>query len=199
MIQNIKWIEILSTLPDWYKNEGYDKYSCPIWKTPMKYQCSEEYVLIDSPRAGGKYKIDEDTAKHLYSLDHASFNDYGRARLTSILVRNRLNGTSEPTVSISEIEEAKKSTPLEVWKRADRILCYFLQHSESLDHNIVVHPIGRFIVDEYLKAWSESIQKDDIIYLLDYCCKKGWLDKKQIWYSLTVDGHKYLGNLNKNQ
>ena len=194
MVQNIEWIKKVLYTPEEYKSTDYNRDSCPIWKRPMKIkEYSEEYVLIDSPRAGGYYKIDEYTAKQLYALDNPDF----QARLTSILVRNRLNGTSEPTVSISEIEEAQKSTPLEVGERVDRILCYFLQHSESLDHNIVVHPICRFIVDEYLIAWSESIQKSEMLDLLDDCCKHGWLDKKQFWFSLTVDGRKYLDNSNK--
>ncbi len=163
----------------------------------MKYQCSEEYVLIDSPRAGGKYKIDEDTAKQLYSLEYSSFNDIYRARLTSILVTNRLYGISEPIVSTPEIEEAKISTSLKVWERVDRILYYFLQHSETLNQHFSYHFSDKHITDEYLKAWSESFQKSEILYLLDYCCEQGWLDVKMSEYWLTVDGHKYLDHLNR--
>ena len=195
MIQNIKWIETLLILPDMYKNEGYSEYSCPIWKTPIKYEkCSEEYVSIDSPRAGGKYKIDEDTAKQLYSSNNPDF----QARLTSILVKNRLYGISEPIVSTSTIEEAEKSTLLKVWERANRILFYFLQHSNHLNHPFPIYFEDSHINDAYLMAWSDSIQKNDMLYLLIYCWKQGWLEKKEMsGYLLTVDGHKYLDDLDR--
>ena len=207
MIQNIEWIEKVLTepyfsVPDVYKNVGDDKDSCPIWKTPMNYRkYSEEYVLIDSPRAGGEYIIDEYTAKQLYSLDSSSNQDL-LARLTSLLVKDRLNRISKPIVSTSTIEEAKISTPLEVWERADRILNYFYQHSQPLNRRFLVlssdnHLIDENFIGEYLKAWSESIQKDEIIYLLDYCYKQGWLDKNRSEYWLTVDGYKYLDDLNR--
>ena len=203
MIQNIEWIQKVSrltfdTVPDAYKNRECHKYSCPIWNTPMKYQkYSEKYVSIDSPRAGGEYIIDEDTAKQLYSLEYSSINNNYRARLTSILVKERLYGIRKPVVSTSTIEDAKLSTSLKVWERADRILYYFLQDSDYLNRRFEVNFCGKFIIGEYLSAWSESFQKDEIIYLLDYCCKQGWLDEKQSKYWLTVDGYKYLDHLNR--
>ena len=50
--------------------------------------------------------------------------------------------------------------------------------------------------DEYLKAWSESTNIDEVKFLLDYCCKQDWIEQRsESCYWLTVEGYKYLDKI----
>ena len=126
---NVDWIQ-KGEFYFMHDNEMISDYSCPIWGTQVSVQrISNDSVLITSPRTGGKYKIDKNTSEELYSNDSRDI----QIRLTTILVDNRINGTSVPTVSRSSIEEARKSLPLPVWIRADRVIRYFSLVSTSIN------------------------------------------------------------------
>ena len=68
---------------------------CPIWgtKADMERQ-SIEYSFVNSPRTGGRYKIN-----HEESLRISAKDELEKARLTSWLVKQRQLGEECPVVT----------------------------------------------------------------------------------------------------
>lgn len=131
---------------------------CPIWgtKADMERQ-SIEYSFVNSPRTGGRYKIN-----HEESLRISAKDELEKARLTSWLVKQRQLGEECPVVTANVVEDAIRRPGLSVHERADQLLrgissglvdiasTFF--HDPNEDHRDV----------QYRLAWSESIRPDDV-------------------------------------
>lgn len=97
--------------------------SCLIWTDRPASRALAAYVSpqiwnVDSPRAGGKYRIPvtSDSAA-LQGLD-----DDVKTRLTTLLVDSRNHGEEAPWVTPELVERARRARPLDVDERADRLL-----------------------------------------------------------------------------
>ena len=177
--------------------------NCPIWGTPATWRYSAEWMLrVDSPRAGGEYRIPQAIEKDI----EGRYDDHIKARLTSWLIKQRLLGAKCPKVTGVKIKEASDRQPLSVPERADRLLKYFQRTTQypgkSFEYNRL-----RFIdedSDHFLQimAWSESIKREETDFFVDYLLKRGWIEKTTqgevpTTLLLTVDGYIHLAELER--
>jgi hypothetical protein len=79
---------------------GDDMTECYIWDTPatMPTDSDGDYVYLDSPRAGGKYRMTGTAASTISNL-----NETQKARLTTWLCRQRRAGIEYPYRHLTEL------------------------------------------------------------------------------------------------
>ena len=108
-----------------------------------------EVVVTESARAGGGYVIPGSVRQHLDGLD-----DEEKARLTTWLVDQRLQGNHGPTVTEEILKYVVDRHRLPIQERADRLLRFLskqttvagnsidlFQHSEEIDRDGLNQPI----------------------------------------------------------
>ncbi|UWU80721.1 hypothetical protein N2603_20320 [Bradyrhizobium huanghuaihaiense] len=98
---------------------------CYIWDTQatMPRDSDGASVYLDSPRAGGKYKITGTASSMLGQLDVK-----GRALLTTWLCDQRRAGVECPAITSDTISSTKTFQPLTTTERIERALLHFNQN-----------------------------------------------------------------------
>lgn len=86
---------------------------------------------------------------------------------------------------------AEQQKDLSVHNRADRLLQYIGDQTVEIGKNF--NFFSRDMSNKAIAAWSESIRKREVDYLLDYLIKQNWIDKNG--YVLTVEGYARLAEL----
>ena len=167
-------------------------------------------VVTESDRAGGGYIILGGVGRHIVGLE-----DGGKARLTTWLVDQRLQGNLHPVVTEEIVEYAASRHRLPIYERAGRLLRFLsrqtivagefmplFRHSGEFPRD----PFGSPIYPEMptnptfltAMAWSESTSPEEVSYLLDYLEKEGWVQEsykgggpvpRSRQYRVTVSGH----------
>ena len=170
-------------------------------------------AVTNSDRAGGGYVIPGSVGQHLDELE-----DEQKARLTTWLVDQRLQGNHLPTVTEEIVKYSVNKQRLPVYERADRLLrflseqtkvagelIFLFQHTKELSRDSFGSPIypdmptnPTFLA---AMAWSESTSPDEVSYLVDYLEEEGWLResyKRERTYSklkqLSGDGQRTRSN-----
>ena len=181
-------------------NANYGE-KCPIWQTPATCRHFNDWMLwVDSPRTGGEYLIRKDIVLYKPEQLHDA---YIKARLTSWLIEQRSPGAECPKITETEIKGALDRQPLSVAERADRLLKYFQRKTQ--------YPGKSFEYDEYMDedsehflqimAWSESINREETDFFVDYLRKRGWIEQTILGslttFRLTVDGYVHLAELER--
>ena len=146
-------------------------HTCPIWGE--KYEAEGFYFpqtrvfhIDNSLRAGGAYLVSEvDCKAYVSKLD-----DAGKARLTTWLIDQRIQGDNQPTVTEEIVNYVKNRPPLPVHERADRLLRLIAKQSETVGARISI--LGS---SPEAYAWSESINWDEVDYFTDYLKAAGWI------------------------
>ena len=196
--------------------------ACPIWGTdasvPLSQhaydiQCDKgegnipEYQDVDSPRAGGRYRIHKDVSVLLHEVSL-------KARLTSWLIEQRQLGEQCPEITAKTIENVERRQCLPVYERADRLLRYFGKAELS--------PGQKFVFSLYTSGndelYGEEIDQDEqfnmlariesvtdqrysqgqeIKFFCDYLSNRGWITDVEfqtglLSLRLTVEGHAHL-------
>ena len=167
-------------------------------------------VVVDrSDRAGGGYTLPATDVRVIDSLD-----DGQKARLTTWLVDQRLQGDNRPTVTGEIVEYAVSRGRTPIYERADRLLRFMSQqtgeagelialpiHSSESDSHIPTNPIFLGAM-----AWSESTSPSEISYLAGYLEEEGWVFQAHVpfgsgggrvptsRYRVTVRGHARVGD-----
>ena len=183
---------------------SYDENECPIWG-PGEGRTSPQGYLIyveEAHRAGGRYIIDRDARDRLLDDRKVKNDPKVKARLTTMLVDEREQGVPWPRVTIERIEEAKRSAPLSVPKRAERLLRYLVKCSEGfMGYEIHIRVVSSPACKEAM-AWSESTGRSEITFLSEYLSKNGWVEIVEIPNTLasaaaivTVDGYARIDSL----
>ena len=179
------------------------KAECPIWKTPAtKYpNPGWDGEMFDSPRAGGKYFISRTALKI-----PKKFNDNNeRARLTTLLHKERRSGDSNPVISSETLKHVKKlrSTPIKV--RAERLLRFWSARYQSPGEKFSF-AYDRVNEEKFSLelSWIESqqteayYQKQEIQFFVDYLEGQGWIKTEaETLARLTVDGYAWLAELDE--
>jgi hypothetical protein len=138
--------------------------NCYIWDTPaeMPRDSDGDPVYLDSPRAGGKYKITGTAAAMLGNLDIK-----GKALLTTSLCNQRRAGIEYPAITSDTINSVKTLRPLTTTERIERTLLHFNQCVR------VGQVIGFSVTDNRgeadafrLMAITESSDEDELIAFL---------------------------------
>ena len=157
--------------------------NCYIWDTPaeMPKDSDGDSVYLDSPRAGGKYKITGTAAAILGNLDVK-----GKASLTTWLCNQRGAGIEYPAITSDVLDTAKVTRPLMTSERLERALLHFNQH-------VRVGEVIEFPAPQYgglganamrLMAITETRYFDELIAFL------GLLEQM----NLLVDTTKVIGH-----
>lgn len=166
---------------------------CKIWPghEGRGYQHIQQLVTFveNSPRAGGGYEITIDAD---YMLSPGTVSDKERALLTTMLIDERERGTKYPRVTTDLIERAKRSQPMSVARRAERLLQFISSQTEAVSSITVVH---RETYEAY--AWTESIEWEEVFYLANYLRQMEWIRSDQntsggLNVQLTVLGHERI-------
>ena len=133
---------------------------------------------IDSPRAGGKYQIDNEQVFGM--LDDS--DDLAKVRLTTWLVNERRLGNEWPEVTWKRVKEAREGSigKMPVTQRADRLLLYLAGKSQqtpgrtiNIDANQYrASSIERIEMYYQMLANSASLGKEDLFYLVHYLTKQ---------------------------
>ena len=149
---------------------------CPIWGVnctlSSSYDTPHIWRVEYSLRAGGHYEINHEARYEARDLD-----DDQKARLTSILVEQRMRGVDVPRLTATDVQRAKDRQPLPVHDRAVRLLG-FLVRSSSNQVGQSLH-ISERRPDLFYPAlaWSESVKEEELDYLSDYLKHQGWIAK----------------------
>lgn len=137
---------------------------CYIWDTPasMPRDSDGDSVYLDSPRAGGKYKITGTASSMLGQLDPKR-----RALLTTWLCDQRRAGVEYPTITSDTISSAKTFQPLTTTERIERGLLHF-NHRVRVGETISLSAnSARSGPDEnLLMAVTESLTMGELVAFL---------------------------------
>ena len=170
------------------------KERCSIWDTTATVRPSRrDGEDVDSLRTGGRYFISRTAVVNLQRWD-----DMLRARLTTWLIDQRRYGIECPEVLSSTLNDIEKVASLGVEERADRLLHYF-ENESSFIGDEVAYDVDEGVFMEML-AWTESIQQEEVEFLLQYLGRRGFIDVEHIGDTagsvrLTMDGHVHIANM----
>jgi len=169
--------------------------NCLIWPgSTATLRDGSNSVICDSPRAGGCYQL----TRPLPTLD-----DDEKARLTTLTIdlRNQ-SGDRCPIVTPELIESARRTSPLPVDERADRLLRFIGYQSRRIGDTVTLTDRGDSGTSHEFAgamAWSESTERSEVTFLRDYLVRHGWLDKISSYqYWVTVDGHRRIADVKTN-
>ena len=169
---------------------------CSIWRTPAKEQLlysseNENEVIceIDSPRAGGLYRIDYG----IQGFGKSVQNERLKARLTTWLIIQREQKVEYPKITYDEIDAARDGQDMSVSQRVNRILQFLgTLRGERPPGSITLDPNpGEGLTDKIkayyeLLAHSESTAWDgDLKFLLDL------LEEGKLVRKVHLNGHHY--------
>ena len=171
---------------------------CPIWSTPSAiggvHGGRLDLTSVNSPRAGGKYVVD-DTAKNKLS----TLNEREKVKLTSWLEEQRSFGILIPEITSISILEAQQRKELRIAQRVDRILRYLESKSSSLGTGVHLRlsppAIDEKLDDDHLIFFellrhSESINSNELTSLLNHLEERGYI--KQIGFKNNTFGTCFL-------
>ena len=178
---------------------------CQIWGGEFEakgFHSPKTYTIRvdDSPRAGGGYEIDQ----ILTVAQVPSMSDKEKAKLTTWLVDQRLQGNRHPQVTREVIELARNKRPLPAHERAERLLRYVASLAGTVSD---VVGIG-FYPREFPNAcaWSESTDWNEIKYFINYLEEMGWIERVtdiapipiENAFRVTVAGYGQIAELETN-
>ena len=153
--------------------------ACPIWGNGFEAKVfhipqTNTIRVDDSPRAGGGYEIDY----ILLLAQVPSLSDKEKARLTTWLVDQRLQGNQQPTVTEEIISLAKNRRLLPVHERAEKLLRFIASSTETIADHV---DLSRSSYESLLAlAWSESTTRGDLVYLVDYLKATSWVQESPV-------------------
>ena len=145
--------------------------TCPIWGSDYKAEgffdeATRTYHVDDSPRAGGGYVASEVELKA--KLPH--FNSATKARLTTWIIDQRLQGNASPNITTDILDYARSRPSLAVQERVDRLLRYLASKFNTVGEELL---LARD--DEGAFAWSESVAWNEIDFYARFLLDRNWL------------------------
>lgn len=149
------------------------------------------FTVIDSPRAGGIYLIDIDSAEWCeVHIDEGSLRV--KARITTRLIDQRAETHHRPTVTRRLIDLSLKTPDLSDQNRAERLLCKLVN-----DANQGMNLGSRSIDTPGLLAWSESVHTFELKRLFNLLKSDGNIETQGMAITVTESGYERIRELNK--
>ncbi len=169
---------------------------CPIWGTPATvYPPTDEWVVVDSPRAGGMYRLDIG-----YHAGGRGVQETVRARLTTWIVDQRRMGDQMPFATHEVILAAGSAAAMRTSAKMDRF--FLALEGAKFD------PIGSFRLfgtndDEFRKwtalfgAWTEDPSPAGGLQVRPLLEDRKWIHQLGTGgtYRLTAEGVDQLERL----
>ena len=174
-----------------------NKDECAIWgiTTDVRFIGNDRY-LVNSLRAGGSYEIDGLVTLHCnnYAADQ-------RRQITNWLFEQYILGQSRPLITQSIFKMVENRRALSVVERADRLLRWVESQTEAIGTTIKI-PSGELASSAF--AWSGSIDKEELLFLLKYLERKSWFSYLSLHSSgfdatISVEGYAHLAELDTKQ
>ncbi len=179
----------MSNPADQLQNFITHESACPIWGTECqeKTQSASSITVVGSSRSGGDYVIDRDVFPELrqfYAGLHSEGFDNFRARLTTLLVRQRRFGDRCPRITVSTIARAQSASTLALQERLDSLMLFLIDSSPKVGEPIsIVRPDQpREDLQNYqlALAHSESMEFQELSYLADSLHDRGLITKADV-------------------
>ena len=182
---------------------------CPIWSTPSTISgvVGRFDLLVDSPRVGGQYYVDQIVIDELRTL-----SDRDKVKLTSWLVEQRSFGKSIPQITSVSIFEAQQRKERRINRRVDEILRYLESKLQRLGIGvrICLFPAvtGKELTEDHLIFFdllrhSESVDSDELYNLLFHLVERRYIEQSGLKNNicgecfLTVAGYERLEEIEK--
>ena len=171
---------------------GEEATNCAIWPgfmaTEMPVTGDACVRRLTSERVDGSYAITEDAEKV-----SSGINDGTRARLTTWLVDQRLQGSLWPLVTTDVIRHVSVRRPLLVDERAERLLRYLGTQSDTLGERLILRRTP-------IMAWTESTNLNELFHLENYLSENGLIEGRTMSGAdtltavVTFDGHRQISD-----
>lgn len=162
---------------------------CLIWGTTVRDSWGQTkdnvstLVVSESGRAGGDYRMTYDAYNDVLVLD-----DIQKAKLTTILIDLRRAGDHVPLVTCDLVKKAKSADRLPVHVRAERLLRYLTQKTQSVGEDLYS---GDILNDLEAHAWSESVTPYELGFFINYFVEMEWLKPSGSGiFIITVSGYE---------
>ena len=161
-------------------SNNYDK-KCPIWGSAANFDDQSamgELSTVDSPRAGGLYKVDE---SGLYRLRDTQIIESTKVALSRWIFEQRISGVEYAIVTEKVITDSRSSRLRSVTQRIDDSLLWFAQEQKTIAatlplvhewHGISGTDQRAFLFLSFLAA-SSSATTDEGQKLLDFLVERG--------------------------
>ena len=170
--------------------------SCPIWGNEYLakgyYFPSKSICDVDaSPRAGGGYSLPYGIGEEIDDFT-ASLSPQEKARLTTWLVDQRVQGVKYPMITREVIKYIQAKQPLPVHERVDRLLRFIATQSKRVSDYI---SISESTYEAYI--WTESTDWSEVLYFFDHLKANRWLQSYApldgtLNVSVTVEGYSRI-------
>ena len=168
---------------------------CPIWQTECESitQAEGSVIVTGSPRAGGSYQLFNEAAAEIGNMPDAE-----KARLTTLLVRQRQLGNTRPPIDMGTIYAARSVGRTRMEERLKNLLRLMADITRkaglpsvnfgpdlSIYENSNTMLIGRkngkekdsWYCTQAGLAYSESLDFEELDYLTDSLSKRGLIEK----------------------
>lgn len=174
---------------------------CVIWNVPIEAtQLSTGGFRTESLRTDGAY---------IWEGGHGSgeLSDIDRAKITTWLIDQRQLGSDAPLLTQKIIEQCKVAKPLPVHERADRLLRLFVRETPRIGESVFVISFANEdgSADSSFLAWSESVQNEELQFLIECLVKKNWLVRMSDSiaaggnYQVTIDGYARISEIDTSE
>ena len=168
---------------------------CKIWpefiakKVAHSKDESRVIDVIDSPRAGGTYRIDRESAEWCAAHDDHESQRI-KARLTTCLINQRMASDDRPMVTRDLINRLREIDNLSELVRAERLLYKLVN-----DANQAMNLSARSIVEPGLLAWSESVHPFELTRLYNLLKSIGFMESQGMVDTVTELGNQRIQEL----
>ena len=151
---------------------------CPLWGVSDGLEAiyihqNRVFRVDNSPRAGGGYIISET----LVNSDIIHLSHTQKARLTTWLVGQRLQGGKQPTITKQIVDSVRDKPALAVHERAYRLLQLVASKISHLGDSFTMYLDGGAEGRKTLAlayAWSESTEWGEIAFCFEFLREAGF-------------------------
>ena len=170
---------------------------CPIWGTPANLKNADGLsIVMNSPRAGGEYRISESLAAAGPEIQLPDGNA-GKARLTCWLVEQRAIGELVPLITCKVLEIVRVRKELTVLERTNRILQYLAFRfplGNEFTSNRLLDPAQDILNDLLARSGSLHLEinsaKNEMEVFFGYLLRLGYL--AEIKLNERPEGARFL-------
>ncbi len=182
---------------------------CPIWGEGFDVYGDYDpdtgvYSVCHSSRTSAGYRI----MKDVLDAEVEPMVPPQKAKLTTWLIDQSERSNDIPTITSTRIEALTREPLLPIPTRADRLLHWLSSTSRSMLTTLGDYQ-GLQDQMDYMLAWSESVNENDVWYLVEYLEARGWLQcdpprgrnsvtELRSW-RVTVEGHTRVDELQKEE
>lgn len=176
----------MTSSTDYFSHMIVEATTCPIWGTECqeKIQDADSITVVASPRAGGDYVIDRSVfpdlrQMHVRSDSAESDSELAnilRARLTTILVRQRQLGNYLPRITASTFDAARSASRLPMEAKLANLLRFMVNITPRAGEYVYITNDNADDDLQHSLAVSESTGFSEVAFLTLSLQQSGWVE-----------------------